>query len=54
MEAAFAPERIVVFPESISVNFERGSLPSQEHDYILSIRLSDHPGLMWDWAVPTA
>lgn len=48
MEASFTPERVVLFPESISVNFERGSLPSQEHDY----SLSSLPELPRDWAMP--
>lgn len=52
MDHAFTPERIALFPDSISANFERGSLPSQEHDYILSARIADLPGLLQDWAVP--
>lgn len=54
IEAAFTPERIVLFPDSISVNFERGSLPSRSHDYFLSASLADLPGLLQDWAIPTA
>lgn len=52
MEAAFTPERMVLFPDHISMIFERGSLPSQEHDYSLSVELSDLPGLLQDWALP--
>lgn len=54
MEAALTPERVVLFPDSISLSFERGSLPSQEHDYILSAKIADLPGLLQDWAVPAA
>lgn len=54
METALTPERVVLFPDSISLSFERGSLPSQEHDYILSTGIADLPGLLRDWAVPAA
>lgn len=52
MEAAFRPERVTVFSDGVSVDFEPGSLPSQEHSYILHVDIGELAPLMQPWAVP--
>lgn len=54
MEAVLAPEQVILFPDSVELCFPQGSLPSQEHNYLLSARIADLPGLLRDWAVPVS
>lgn len=54
MEAAFAPEHIIVCQEDLSVDFPAGTLPSQEHSYGLGLDYGEIPGLLHDWALPRA
>ncbi len=53
MEAAFRPEYITFFPENIEVAFPAGTLPSQEHCYMLGLDLNEEVReILLDWAVP--
>ncbi len=53
MEAAFRPEYITVFPDSLWIHFPQGSLPSQPYRYLVAIPYSGEcQYLMHDWAVP--
>lgn len=52
VEAAFSPERVVVRSDSLSMDYEPGSMPSQEHGYSFSVKLGQIKDLMYDWAVP--
>ena len=53
MRQAFQPEYIVVLPDSVTLEFPQGTLPSEEFSYILSLNYDDALlGLMHDWAVP--
>lgn len=51
METALTPERIEIFSDSVSVNFEPGVLPSHTPDsgYSLSAHVTE---LMYPWAAP--
>lgn len=52
MEYAFSPERVIFSPDGLSMDYEPGSMPSQEHGYIFDARLDSLKELMYDWAVP--
>lgn len=52
MEAAFRPERVVLFSEHMSMDYEPGSMPSQEHGYYFTAHYDSLADLMYDWAVP--
>ena len=53
MRAAFRPEYLVFFPDSLGINFPQGTLPSQEYDYYVSAEYDDGlKDLLQDWAVP--
>ena len=55
MEAAFKPEYMVLFTENLEVAFPAGTLPSQEHCYLLGFDLSgDIKEILNDWAIPKA
>lgn len=52
MEAAFTPERVVVSSDGLGMDYEPGSMPSQEHGYYFNADLDAVTGLMYSWAVP--
>ena len=55
MRAAFRPEYIFPQPEHLTLYFPTGSLPSQEHSYIIGLDYAGHEGLkdlLQDWALP--
>lgn len=52
LEAAFTPERVVVVSDGLIMDYEPGSLPSQEHNYFFDADLDAVAGLMYSWAVP--
>ncbi len=52
VESAFFPERVIVGNDGLSMDYEPGSMPSQEHGYFFSADLSKLKDLMYDWAVP--
>lgn len=53
MEAAFRPEYIIFFPENVEIAFPAGTLPSQEHCYMLGLDVKEEVrGILQDWAVP--
>lgn len=53
LEAAFRPEYITFFTENIEVAFPAGTLPSQEHCYMLGIDVNEELcEILNDWAVP--
>lgn len=52
MEAAFTPERVVVSSDGLVMNYEPGSMPSQEHGCFFDADLDAVAGLMHSWAVP--
>ena len=54
MTAAFTPERVVVGQERLSMNYEPGSMPSQEHSYYFSADIGAVSDLMYGWAAPKA
>lgn len=53
MEAAFKPEHIILFTDNLELSFPEGTLPSQEHSYMLGLDydegLSD---ILNEWAIP--
>lgn len=54
MEHAFEPDSIILFPDHLEICFRYGTLPSQEHDYILGLDYNDVLfGILHEWAVPT-
>lgn len=52
MEAAFSTERVIVGRDGLTLDYEPGSMPSQEHGYFFNADLSKLKDLMYDWAVP--
>ena len=53
MVAAFQPDHLVFFPESLELNFPLGTLPSQEYDYIAALDYTPQlTALLQSWAVP--
>ena len=53
MEAAFKPEYITFFSENVGVAFPAGTLPSQDHCYMLGIDINEELcGILHEWAVP--
>lgn len=53
MLAAFRPEYLVFFPEHLELNFPRGTLPSQEYDYIAALDYTPQlTALLQSWAIP--
>ncbi len=53
MLAAFRPEYLVFFPEHLELNFPRGTLPSQEYDYIAALDYTSQlTALLQSWAIP--
>ena len=53
MLAAFRPEYLVFFPEHLELNFPRGTLPSQEYDYIAALDYTPQlAALLQSWAIP--
>ena len=52
MEMAFKPEYIILFPNSLEVCFQQGTLPSQENSYILSLDYDKLCDVMNQWAIP--
>ncbi len=53
MEMAFKPEYIILFPGNLEICFQRGTLPSQEHTYMLDL---DYDGrlleILNEWVIP--
>ena len=37
MQAAFRPEWLLISPHGVEINFPSGTLPSQEHSYMLGL-----------------
>lgn len=56
MEDAFDPEYILLAPEHIELRYPAGSLPSQEHAYLITIPYDTIglPFLIHDWAIPNS
>lgn len=53
MEAAFEPEYIVLFPDTLEVSFPSGTLPSEEYDYMLGLDYDEGVReILHDWAIP--
>ena len=53
MLAAFHPEHLVLFPESLEFSFPQGTLPSQEYDYIAALDYTPQlTALLQSWAIP--
>ncbi len=55
MRAAFRPEYILPQEDHLALHFPAGSLPSQEHSYIIGLDYAGHQGLkdlLQDWALP--
>lgn len=53
MEAAFKPEHIILFTDNLQVSFPEGTLPSQEHSYILGLDYDDNLcKILNEWAIP--
>lgn len=52
MEATFTPERVIVSSDGLSINYEPGTLPGEEHGYIVYADLNKIQDLMYGWAVP--
>lgn len=53
MEAAFKPEYIVMFQDHLEVCFTQGTLPSQEHTYMLGLDYDDKlTEVLNEWAIP--
>lgn len=53
MEAAFQPEYIIFLPESVEIAFPTGTLPSQEHCYMIGMDINEEIyEILRDWAVP--
>ncbi len=53
METAFHWEDVVFFPEHMELNFQQGTLPSQENSYIVSRDyVNGVSELLHPWAVP--
>ncbi len=53
IKAAFKPEYIVLWNENIEVSFPAGSLPTEDHCYIIGIDYTDEiKSIMHPWAVP--
>lgn len=53
MENAFVPENIIFFPDNLEVCFQQGTLPSQEHAYLLGLDYDDRLcAILYPWAVP--
>lgn len=52
MSKAIKPECFILFPDNLEISFPRGSLPSQEHLYLLSIDYEDLEGVIHNLAIP--
>lgn len=53
METALKPEYIILFTDNLEVYFLEGTLPSQEHGYILALDYDeDLCKILNDWAIP--
>ena len=52
-EAAFSPERAVLFEDHMEINYERGTLPAEENSFTIVLDLDeDVKALLHPWAVP--
>lgn len=52
-EAAFSPERAVLFEDHMEINYERGALPAEENSFTIVLDLDeDVKALLHPWAVP--
>jgi len=52
-EAAFSPERAVLFEDRMEINYERGTLPAEENSFTIVLDLDeDVKALLHPWAVP--
>ena len=53
MEAAFWDQSLLFFPEHLEIAFPAGSLPSQEHSYLLGLDWDEElSALLQPWALP--
>lgn len=53
MEQAFEPECVILFPDNLEVCFNKGTLPSQQHGYMLGLDYDDRLlEILHPWAVP--
>lgn len=53
MEAAFSGRSLLFFPEHLEIAFPAGSLPSQEHSYLLGLDWDEElSALLQPWALP--
>ena len=53
MEAAFSGRSLLLFPEHLEIAFPAGSLPSQEHSYLLGLDWDEElAALLQPWALP--
>lgn len=52
MSKAIKAEYFLLFSDNLEISFPRGSLPSQEHLYMLSIDYEDLEGVIHDLAIP--
>lgn len=54
MQAAFRLEYVDLSVYGMRITFPQGSLPSQEHAYVVSVDLEDLSGVLHPWAIPDA
>lgn len=53
IKAAFQPEYIIFFQDSLEVNFPKGTLASQEHSYGIWLDYDERlTSILHDWAIP--
>lgn len=54
LKAAFKPEYVVLWNENMEISFPAGTLPTEDHCYIIGIDYTDNiKAIMYDWAIPT-
>ena len=53
MKAAFVPENVIFFQDNLEICFQQGTLPSQEHTYMIGLDYDDRLGeILYEWAIP--
>lgn len=52
MKAALKPEYIILFPKYLEVTFPQGTLPSQEHSYIVDLDYTKLRFVLQTWVLP--
>jgi hypothetical protein len=53
MEEAFRLEYLTISQDGLTISFPQGSLPSQEYNYVVTVKYSDEcKSLLHPWAIP--